>query len=260
MGKRSHFILVHGAGHGAWCWYKLASLLESAGHKVTAMDLTGCGIDSTSISEVKSVREYVKPLMEVMSALLPDERVVIVGHSLGGMSISFAIQAFPHKIAVAVFATAFICSPDSPLSESFIENYRRTSDGSTLLDSQLYFDEGPENLPTAVLFGEQLLTEKMYQLCPSEDVKLASKLMRPSKLFVSELHDSSLFTKERYGSVPKVYIKCTKDKILTENFQQWMINRASVTEVIEIDSDHMVMLSKPRELFDCLLEVTEKYI
>lgn len=121
MGKRSHFILVHGAGHGAWCWYKLASLLESAGHKVTAMDLTGCGIDSTSISEVKSVHEYVKPLMEVMSALLPDERVVIVGHSLGGMSISFAIQAFPHKIAVAVFATAFICSPDSPLSESFIE-------------------------------------------------------------------------------------------------------------------------------------------
>lgn len=84
--------------------------------------------------------------------------------------------------------------------------------------------------------------------------------MRPSKLFVSELHDSSLFTKERYGSVPKVYIKCTKDKILTEDFQQWMINRASVTEVIEIDSDHMVMLSKPRELFDCLLEVAEKYI
>ncbi|KAM0946537.1 putative (R)-mandelonitrile lyase [Dioscorea sansibarensis] len=60
MGNKSHYVLVHGAGHGAWCWYKLAGILESAGHKVTAMDLTGCGIDSTNISEVKSVHEYVK--------------------------------------------------------------------------------------------------------------------------------------------------------------------------------------------------------
>ncbi|KAJ0972295.1 hypothetical protein J5N97_020254 [Dioscorea zingiberensis] len=75
-GKRSHFVLVHGAGHGAWCWYKLTALFESAGHKVTAMDLTGCSIDSRSIDEVKSVRDNVKPLMEVMTALLQDEKVV----------------------------------------------------------------------------------------------------------------------------------------------------------------------------------------
>ncbi|KAM0946533.1 putative polyneuridine-aldehyde esterase [Dioscorea sansibarensis] len=259
MGNKSHYVLVHGAGHGAWCWYKLAGLLESAGHKVTAMDLTGCGIDSTNISEVKSVHEYVKPLMEVMAALSSDERVVIVGHSFGGMSISFAIQAFPQKIAVAVFATAYIGPPGSPLSECFVENFRRTSRG-LLLDSQLFFDEGPQNLPTSMVFGEQMLTQKMYQLCPLEDVKLASKLVRPCKFFVSELHDGSLFTKERYGSVPRVYIKCTKDEILTEDFQQWMINRASVNEVIEIDADHMVMLSKPYELFNHLLKVAEKYI
>ncbi|KAL7240066.1 hypothetical protein ACSBR2_005848 [Camellia fascicularis] len=32
----THFVLVHGACHGAWCWYKLKPLLESHGHKVTA--------------------------------------------------------------------------------------------------------------------------------------------------------------------------------------------------------------------------------
>ncbi|KAJ0972290.1 hypothetical protein J5N97_020249 [Dioscorea zingiberensis] len=257
-GKRSHFVLVHGAGHGAWCWYKLTALLESAGHKVTAMDLTGCGIDSRSIDEVKSVHDYVKPLMEVMTALPQDEKVVIVGHSLGGMSISFAIQAFPEKIAAAVFAASMISGPDSPLSECFVESYQRTS-GGTLLDAQLFFDDGLDNLPTAVLFGKQLLTKKMYQFCPLEDIKLACTLMRPSKFFVSELHDNSLFTKESYGSVPRVYIKCMKDEIISEDFQQWMIERASVNEVMEIDTDHMAMLSKPHEFFSCLLKVAEKY-
>ena len=99
------------------------------------------------------------------------------------------------------------------------------------------------------------LLQKIFQ-----DVKLASKLVRPCKFFVSELQDGSLFTKERYGSVPSVYIKCTKDEIITEDFQQWMINRASVNEVIEIDADHMVMLSKPCELFNHLLKVAEKYV
>ncbi|GLT49958.1 hypothetical protein SLA2020_234790 [Shorea laevis] len=31
--KQSHFILVHGVCHGAWSWYKLKPLLESAGHR-----------------------------------------------------------------------------------------------------------------------------------------------------------------------------------------------------------------------------------
>ena len=37
------FMLVHGAFHGAWCWYKAAALLESRGHRVVAPDLPGHG-------------------------------------------------------------------------------------------------------------------------------------------------------------------------------------------------------------------------
>jgi len=33
------FALVHGGWHGAWCWERLAPLLQQAGHDVMAMDL-----------------------------------------------------------------------------------------------------------------------------------------------------------------------------------------------------------------------------
>lgn len=42
-GGGKHFVLVHGLCHGAWCWYKLAPLLEAAGHRVTAVDLAASG-------------------------------------------------------------------------------------------------------------------------------------------------------------------------------------------------------------------------
>ncbi|OVA10518.1 hypothetical protein BVC80_8985g55 [Macleaya cordata] len=41
--EKKHLVLVHGACHGAWCWYKLATLLRTAGHRVTALDLGASG-------------------------------------------------------------------------------------------------------------------------------------------------------------------------------------------------------------------------
>ena len=38
---RGHFVLVHGAWHGAWCWTKPVPLLREQGHLVTAVDPPG---------------------------------------------------------------------------------------------------------------------------------------------------------------------------------------------------------------------------
>src|SRR5882757_3365811 len=48
----STFLLVHGAWHGAWCWYKSIPVLQRAGHKVLAPDLPSLGIDRTPITAV----------------------------------------------------------------------------------------------------------------------------------------------------------------------------------------------------------------
>ena len=34
-----HFVLVHGAYHGAWCWDMLRTELEAKGHDTSAVDL-----------------------------------------------------------------------------------------------------------------------------------------------------------------------------------------------------------------------------
>src|SRR5688572_19598199 len=41
--ERLHFVLVHGAWHGAWCWERVAPLLREQGHDVTAVELQGQG-------------------------------------------------------------------------------------------------------------------------------------------------------------------------------------------------------------------------
>ena len=115
---RKHFVLVHGVCHGAWCWYKLKPRLESSGHKVTALDLTACGNNRKEIEEVQTFSKYSEPLLELLASLAPNEKVVLVGHSFGGLSIALAMDKFPEKIAVGVFLAAF--TPDTLHKPSYV--------------------------------------------------------------------------------------------------------------------------------------------
>lgn len=104
-----HYVLVHGACLGAWTWYKVIPILKFAGHKVTALDMAASGINPQQVKDVNSIADFSKPLLEFMETLLPsDERVILVSHSHGGYCISLAMEKYPHKIAVAVFVSAFM--------------------------------------------------------------------------------------------------------------------------------------------------------
>lgn len=106
--QQAHFVLVHGACHGAWCWYKVATRLRAEGHRVTALDMAAAGVNTRQLDELSSFSDYYSPLAEFLADLPSDEKVVLVGHSLGGVSISFAMEKFQGKIVVAVFVTAFM--------------------------------------------------------------------------------------------------------------------------------------------------------
>jgi len=43
------FVPFHGSRHGARCWYKIAKLLRSSGHRVTTLDLVASGIDPLQV-------------------------------------------------------------------------------------------------------------------------------------------------------------------------------------------------------------------
>ncbi|GLT66223.1 hypothetical protein SLA2020_386020 [Shorea laevis] len=257
--KQSHFILVHGACHGGWSWYKLKPLLESAGHRVTVLDLAASGINIKDIKDVHTMHQYTEPLLEILAALPSGERVILVGHSLGGLNLALAMDKFPKKISVGVFMAAFM--PDTTHRPSYVvDQYCERTPVDAWLDTEFAAYGRPEQALTSMLFGQKFLAFKLYQLSSFEDLELAKTLIRPGSLFIQDLAKANEFSSKGYGSVRRAYVVCNEDKAIPEEFQRWMIENFPVDDVMEIkDADHMAMLSKPSELCQCLLEIGRKY-
>ncbi|XP_068324114.1 methyl jasmonate esterase 1-like [Pyrus communis] len=248
---KRHFVLVHGAGVGAWCWYKLATLLNSTGHNVTTLDMAASGINPKQVQQVNSFSDYVEPLIEFMESLPPKERVILVGHSFGGASISIAMERFPQKIYVAVFVTALMPGPDLNYSTVFNEVAGKLN----FLDSIFRQDNETGHPQTSVLYGPKFVSSMFYQLSPPEDVTLAISLVRYFPIINEEIK----LTKEKYGSVRRVFIVSRQDNTIKEDQQMWMIAKNPPDEVKVINgSDHMVMSSKPLELAFHLQEIAQK--
>uniref|UniRef100_A0ACD5XNK4 Uncharacterized protein n=1 Tax=Avena sativa TaxID=4498 RepID=A0ACD5XNK4_AVESA len=256
--SRTHMILVHGACHGAWCWFKVAARLRSVGHRVTTLDLAASGVDPRPLREVPTFRDYTKPLLDILESLLPGEKVVLVGHSLGGMNIALASELFPEKVAAAVFLAAFM--PDHTFRPSHVIEKLFEGNSADMMDSEMKPQDPEGKLPPSLLFGPQITRQKLYQLCSQEDLTLGASLMRVGSLFLEDLQLQQPYSEDRYGSVRKVYIVCKEDLAIVEEYQRWMIQNNPVQEVKELDgADHMAMLSRPDELAQCLADIAEKY-
>ncbi|CAL1408770.1 unnamed protein product [Linum trigynum] len=256
---KKHFVLVHGAAHGAWCWYKLIPLLKSSGHRVTALDLGASGVDPNRLDEIVTISDYARPLMEFMASLPEDDgKVILVGHSFGGYVISLVMEMFPQKVLVAVFVTAEMPNLVEPPATLMIEILERTPEEVFAL-CEVEFDKEQETLPISALFGPVYLETIMYTNCQPEDLELAKLMMRPFKFFLGDMSKESLLSEAKYGSVKRVYIVCKDDIVTMQEFQERIIESYPPDEVKYIEgADHMVMLSKPNELCQCLLEVADE--
>lgn len=87
--ETDHFILVHGGGFGAWCWYKTMALLSDSGFRVEAVDLIGSGIHASDTNRVKTMAQYVKPLVDLLEKLGDGEKVAFILLTLDGIDIRF---------------------------------------------------------------------------------------------------------------------------------------------------------------------------
>ncbi|KAI3416595.1 AB hydrolase-1 domain-containing protein, partial [Psidium guajava] len=226
---------------------------------VTALDMAASGVHPKQARELNSIVEYAEPLFEFFEGLPRGEKVILVGHSMGGIVISMAMERFPEKIAVAVFVAAVMYGPELSVA-SVIEEYARRLD--SYMDTEYAFDDGPEKPPTTLLFGYNFMASKLYQLSPPEDLTLASYSVRPLRLFLDEprLKAEEIVMTAKYGSVRRVYIVCDEDLVVKEDLQRWMIDHNPTDEVCVIsNSDHMVMFSKPLEYCSTLKQIAENY-
>eukprot|EP01018_Ginkgo_biloba_P013065 Gb_40806 [translate_table: standard] len=250
-----HFVFVHGAMHGAWCWYKIVDLLQRDGHQITALDLKSAGTSPATADSIKSFEEYNLPLMDFLASLPPTEKIVLVGHSLGGVSVAYASEAFPHNIAVAVYVTAFMFRGGDRLTQE-LASLQLDKEGNE--ESELHFGDGTDNLQTSSTVPKKSLKNSFYGTSPSSDVTLASLLLRPFPTNVL-VNIGLQTTAERYGVVPRVYIKTEKDNILQPKVQNFFIAGAPPKEVHVLECDHSPFFSAPDQLHQLLLEIAKKY-
>lgn len=94
-----------------------------------------------------------------------------------------------------------------------------------------------------------------------QDVVLASLMSRPISL---RMLDGSCidYTIGKHGSVPQIYVKTMKDRVLPPDAQDEAFlsdPECQPTEVREIESDHSPFFSAPKELQQLLLEIASKY-
>jgi len=233
------FVLVHGAWHGAWCWRDVVPLLEAEGHRVLTPDLPGHGHDPAPATEM-TLESYARRVQETVEAA--GERVVLVGHSMGGMVVTQAAEYAAPDIAKVVYVTAFL-----PADGQSLGDLAGSFDGADNVQPNLIVDEATGTCTLA----DDALVGLFYAECRSEDAAWACGNLVPEALavFGTPVHT----TTERYGSLPRAYVECTLDNAITIELQRHMVHASPCHPVLTIDTDHSPFLSRAHDLTDHLL-------
>ena len=101
----ANFVLVHGGGHGGWCFAPLARVLRDRGHQVYTPTLTGLGERAHLFRADVDLDLHVSDVAAVLH--YEDLRdAVLVGHSYGGMVITGAADRAPDRVGHLVYLDA----------------------------------------------------------------------------------------------------------------------------------------------------------
>ncbi|XP_048332115.2 putative methylesterase 14, chloroplastic isoform X1 [Ziziphus jujuba] len=253
--KSKKFILIHGEGFGAWCWYKTIALLEETGLIPIAFDLTGSGIDLTDSNAVTTLAEYSKPLIDYLQNLPEDEKVILVGHSSGGACLSYALEHFPQKISKAIFLCATMVSDGQRPFDVFAEELgsaERFMEESKFL----IYGNGKEQPPTGFMFEKEQMKGLYFNQSPTKDVALAMVSMRPIPL--GPVMEKLSLSAENYGTGRRFFIQTLDDRALSPDVQEKLVRENPPEGVYKIKgSDHSPFFSKPQSLHKILVEIAQ---
>lgn len=100
MTESLSFVLIPGAWHGGWAWHPVAQRLRAAGHSAVCITLPGMsdGADRAGLGLEDAARHVIE---EIESRGLT--RVVLVGHSLGGLTLSSVASRLRHRVVRMIF-------------------------------------------------------------------------------------------------------------------------------------------------------------
>jgi pimeloyl-ACP methyl ester carboxylesterase len=238
----THYILIHGSWHGAWCWHRVADRLKGNGHTVDVPDLACHGKNWGTHKDV-TLEDYVSTVTDLIDTT--PGPVTIVAHSRGGIVGSSVAEARPDKVTRTVYVAAYLI----PNGKTVLD-YALQDDVSLVmpnLDQNL--DEGWDMLQA------HAFREALYADCDDDDVALCHSLLTPEP--VAPTFTPLSLSEGRYGRVPRSYILLTEDYAVSPKLQRLMLDETSC-EVLELEASHSAYFSKPDALARLIETAGEK--
>ncbi|WP_328407816.1 alpha/beta fold hydrolase [Streptomyces violaceus] len=222
------FVLVAGTWLGAWAWDEVAGELRAAGHDVHAVTLSG-------LAEKQGLpagqQTHVQDIVDAVERLGPRD-VVLVGHSYAGVPVGQAAERIGDRLARAVFVDAMV-----PV------------DGESALSG---WPSGPVREAIAASGFWPPLTAPDYAGQDLTDEQIA-RIVNGSTPHPGATATEPAVLRGDLGELPVTYIKCLLDgdepmPVVAE------LLKSDRWELIEMDTGHWPMFSRPRELARVLHE------
>jgi pimeloyl-ACP methyl ester carboxylesterase len=233
------YVLVHGGGHGGWCYQRVARMLRSGGHEVHAPTLTGLGERSHLVGPQVDLDLHIRDVTAVLHYEDLHE-VILVGHSYGGMVITGAADRAADRVGRLVYLDAA-----NPVN------------GQSLLDVAGPVVEAARPYGTIVDGVELVLLPApdagaMYGVTDPADLAwMADRLTgHPWKCFEQPLR---LTNEAALRSIPQYHIVCTST--LATRDPELMEKARAAGRLWDIDTGHDLMITEPQAVADTLLRI-----
>lgn len=116
-GARVHLVFVHGFALSMDCWHYQRRDLADLGHLVF-YDQRSHGASGRGSKEHANLEQLARDLAAVIDATVPDGPVVLIGHSLGGMTIMALAEARPDLFGSRIVGAAFMSTSSGQLADT----------------------------------------------------------------------------------------------------------------------------------------------
>jgi pimeloyl-ACP methyl ester carboxylesterase len=235
------FVFVHGTFADESAWQLIKPKLERDGYNVVAFNLPAHGTDKTPI-ETANFDLYVNTVIQKINAI--PGKVVLLGHSMGGMVVTQVAEQIPDKIEKLVYLCAFLPQNGQTLYEL------ASSDTESLLGRSLHPE--PDGI-TASLPPDVLV--QVFAVDAPEEIQKEVAKTRPEPLAVFAAKAN--LTNANFGKIPKYYIKTLKDEGVTPTLQQRMLDgyAGKIAKIFTMNTSHSPYWAKPDDLVTILKEI-----
>jgi pimeloyl-ACP methyl ester carboxylesterase len=233
------YVLVHGGGHGGWCYERVTPLLRAAGHDVYTPSLAGLAEHAHHPKDAVDLHLHTQDVAALLHSYdLAD--VILVGHSYGGMVITGAADLAADRVGKLVYLDAATPVNGQSLVDvagPIIEAVRPM--GETVDGTELVLLPAPD---AGLLYG---VTD------PDDLAWMAERLTgHPWRCFEQPL---DLHNEDALWAIPQYHIVCT-DTIPTRD-RTLVADARAAGRFWDIDTGHDLMITEPRAVADALLEI-----